>query len=131
MLVLSIRTDRPESEIGLFEDGRQLSYEVWPAHRALAETISDKINGILKVQEKTLNDVKGIVCYQGPGSFTGLRIGLSVANALAYGLEVPIIGIENEDNWLEKGLISISAGQNGKVVVPAYGAPVHITTPKK
>lgn len=131
MLVLSIRTDKPEAEIGLFDSSERLSYEVWTAHRALAETIHTKINGILGAQGKYLEDIEGIVCYKGPGSFTGLRIGLSVANSLAYGLALPIVGIEGEDDWLEKGLHAVLAGQNDKIVVPEYGSPVHITSPRK
>lgn len=131
MTVLSIRTDKPEAEVGLYKDGEQFAYETWPAHRALAETIHEKINEILSSYSLAFSDVEGIVCYKGPGSFTGLRIGLSVANALAYSLNIPIIGIEGEQDWLEKGLDYINNGQKDSIVIPAYGAPVHITTPKK
>jgi tRNA threonylcarbamoyladenosine biosynthesis protein TsaB len=131
MIILSLRTDKPEAEIGLFEKNIELAYEVWQAHRALAETIHAKIDEILNKNNKSLKEVNGIVVYSGPGSFTGLRIGLATANALAYGLEVPIVGIEGEEKWLQKGLEMISLGQNDKAVMPAYGSPVHITTPKK
>lgn len=131
VLVLTLRTDKPEAEIGLFEDETKLDYEVWTAHRALAETIHAKIKEVLDRQNKDLKDIEAVVCYKGPGSFTGLRIGLSVANALASGLNIPIAGIEGEEGWLEKGLARIGAGENDKMVVPAYGAPVHITEAKK
>lgn len=131
MLTLTIRTDKPESEIGLFENEVQLGYEVWEAHRQLAETIHTKTSELLAAQDKKLGDIEAIVAYQGPGSFTGLRIGLSVANALAYGLGIPIVGIEGEDEWLQKGLQKVLAGGNDTAVMPEYGAPVHITTPKK
>lgn len=130
MIILTIRTDKPESEIGLFEDEKQLVYEVWQAHRQLAETIHQKINEVLASQEKSLKDIGGIICYKGPGSFTGLRIGLSVANTLAYGLELPIIGVEAEEQWLQRGLERMQGGENDKTVIPEYGAPVHITKPK-
>lgn len=131
MIILTIRTDKPQSEIGLYEQGEQLIYETWEAHRQLAETIHHKIQALLSSQGKTMNDIQGIVCYKGPGSFTGLRIGLSVANALAYGLNIPIVGVEGEKGWLEKGLQNIASGENHEAVLPAYGAPVHITQPKK
>lgn len=131
MIYLTLRTDKPEAEIGLYEDATQLAYEVWTAHRQLAETIHHKIDNVLKSQGKTLSDINGIVCYKGPGSFTGLRIGLSVANALAYGLHVPIVGIEGKENWLERGLSQIKIGGDNKIIMPEYGAPVHITQSRK
>lgn len=129
MTVLTLRTDRPESEIGLYKDGVQLSYEVWEAHRRLAETIHTKINEQLRARQMTLKDLDGIIVYQGPGSFTGLRIGISVANSLAYGLGVPIVA--TTDDWIEQGLILLTAGKGSAVVKPEYGQPAHITTQKK
>jgi tRNA threonylcarbamoyladenosine biosynthesis protein TsaB len=129
MIILTIRTDKPESEIGLYDSETQLAYETWEAHRQLAETIHNKIQALLESKSKKLKDIQGIVVYIGPGSFTGLRIGISVANALAYSLAAPIIGITG--SWIEEGIARIKAGENDKTVVPEYGAPVHVTTPKK
>lgn len=129
MIILTIRTDKPESEIGLYDDKTQLVYEVWEAHRRLAETIHDKIRELLESQSKELNDVQGIVAYKGPGSFTGLRIGISVANALAYGLNVPVIGAA--DSWIEDGITRILSGENDQTVLPKYGSPAHTTVQKK
>lgn len=128
--VLTIRTDKPEAEIGLYDGRRQLAYETWTAHRQLAETIHQKIRQLLQDNGKELSDVEGIVCYQGPGSFTGLRIGLTVANALAYGLQIPLVA-EQEPQWLEHGLERLLAGESDKVAVPFYGAEPHITPQKK
>lgn len=130
MNILTIRTDKPESEIGLYENESQITYEVWEAHRQLAETLHGKIDEVLASQGKSLSDIEGIVCYKGPGSFTGLRIGLSVANALAYSLQVPILGVEGEEEWIDRGIKSLLSGNNDQAVLPEYGAPVHITKPK-
>jgi tRNA threonylcarbamoyladenosine biosynthesis protein TsaB len=129
MLVLTIRTDKPESEIGLFDADTQLAYETWQAHRELSDTIHSKIDGLFKSQKKTLADLAAIVAYLGPGSFTGLRIGLSVANALADGLDIPIVGTQTDD-WLKLGLKRLRNGENDHVALPEYGAPVHITPQK-
>lgn len=131
MLILSLRTDKPESEIGLFDDNQQLDYVVWQAHRQLAETIHIKLREMLEKNGKTTKDLEAVVCYLGPGSFTGLRIGLSVANAVAYGCQIPIVGEKEEDRWLERALKRALAGENDKVAKPHYGAPVHITVQKK
>ena len=129
MLILTIRTDKPEAELGLFEGDMKLAYETWQAHRELSDTIHLKIDQLLTSQQKTLADVEALVTFRGPGSFTGLRIGLSVANALADGLRVSIVGAMGED-WLRSGIERLQNGENDHVVLPEYGAPVHITQPK-
>jgi tRNA threonylcarbamoyladenosine biosynthesis protein TsaB len=130
MIILTLRTDKPEAEIGLYEDGQPLTYFTWEAHRQLAETLHAKLKAVLDSQKLTLDSVDGIVVYKGPGSFTGLRIGLSVANALADSLVTPIVATTGE-NWLENGVQAINDGKNEQIAVPEYGAPVHITQPRK
>lgn len=131
MNILTIRTDKPESEVGLYRDESQVDYVSWEAHRMLAETLNSKIEYILTQNSILLNSIEGIICYKGPGSFTGLRIGMSVANALAYALDIPIIGIENEQDWISRGFTLLNSSGNDKIILPEYGAPVHITQPKK
>lgn len=130
MLILIMRTDKPEAELGLYEDGQQLAYIKWQAHRELAETIHKKMNDLLNKSSKSLEDIDRIVAYKGPGSFTGLRIGLSVANALGYSLNVPIVAT-NGDDWIERGIKKLGTGNNNKIALPAYGSPAHTTTPRK
>ena len=130
MTILTIRTNNPEAELGLYDNDQKLSYTTWPAHRQLAETIHLNLRRLLEEQVKSWADITGIVVYKGPGSFTGLRIGLSVANALAHSLGVPIVGTSGDD-WQADGIQSLLAGTNETTVIPMYGTPVHITSPKK
>jgi len=130
MLLLTIRTDNPEAEVGLFDGEKRLGYETWPAHRALSITIHQKIEDLLRAHSKNLTDIEGIVGFQGPGSFTGLRIGLTVADTLAYGLQVPIVATMSEE-WIQKGIALLHAGEDDKIALPHYGAPVHITQQKR
>lgn len=130
MLVLTIRTDKPEAELGLFTVHTKLAYEVWEAHRQLSVTIHQKIEQLLQAQGKTMQDVEAIVCFQGPGSFTGLRIGLSVGNALAYALGIPVIATMGDD-WISRGITRLHAGERDELALPQYGAAAHITIPRK
>jgi tRNA threonylcarbamoyladenosine biosynthesis protein TsaB len=129
MITLTIRTDKPESELGLFDDDKELANKHWQAHRELAETIHMQISELLTSRSFELKDLDRIVAFEGPGSFTGLRIGLSVANALAYALGIPIVGGRGE-KWIQDGITALQAGKNDTVVQPHYGAPVHISEPK-
>lgn len=130
MIILTIRTDKPEAEIGLYNNEARLGYETWQAHRQLAETIHSKIEALLKTHGSDWHDIAGIVCFQGPGSFTGLRIGLTVGNALSYGLDIPIVAAKGKA-WIKTGLSRLQQGENDKLALPAYGAPAHITDQKK
>lgn len=129
MLILTIRSDKPEAEVGLFDDSTQLAYETWHAHRELSVSIHQKIETLLASQHKALHDLKGVVCFAGPGSFTGLRIGLSVGNALAYGLDVPVVATQGED-WISEGSQRLATGTPDAVAIPQYGAEAHITKPR-
>ncbi len=130
MFTLVIRGDNPLAEVGLFEGSNKIAFTQWQAHRELAETLHLKIKDLLEQSGKDWSDIQGIVCYQGPGSFTGLRISLSVANALAVSLPAAIVATSGE-NWVQDGLTQLATGQDQKVVLPEYGAPVHITQQRK
>lgn len=129
MLILTIRTDKPEAEIGLYDDVHQLAYVTWLAHRELAETIQHQLGDLLKSKDKSLNDLQAIVVYEGPGSFTGLRIGISVANALAYSLDIPIVAQGGE--WIETGIARLLAGDVDELAIPEYGSLPNITQQRK
>ena len=130
MLILTLRTDNPEAEIGLYDGAQQLAYDTWHAHRELSTTLHRRIENLLKNQHKTLHDLQGVVCFQGPGSFTGLRIGLTIADSLVYGLHLPIVATMGDD-WIQLGITRLTAGEDDQIALPHYGAPVHITQQKK
>jgi len=130
MTVLSVKTDNPKAELGLYVDSKQIGKIEWQAHRQLAETIHKKIGELLQGADKQLSDIDGIVCFKGPGSFTGLRIGLSVANALAYSLKIPVVCAMGE-NWAQSGINGLLLGKNNHVALPEYDRPAIITMPSK
>ena len=130
MIIVTIRTDNPVAELGLYDETQRLAYVTWEAHRKLAETLHQKLADLLHANSLDWSDIQGVVVYKGPGSFTGLRIGLSVANALGGGGLLPVAAYTGHD-WIEKGLQSLVNGDSDNIALPEYGAPVHITQPKK
>ena len=129
-LILTLRTDRPEAEVGIYQDAKQLASKKWQADRQLAETIHAEMQKILDLLSISLQEVQGIVIFKGPGSFTGLRIGMSMANALAYSLKIPIVA-KSGKNWLDSGIKSLLAGNDDRIALPEYDRPANTTKPRK
>ncbi len=129
-MILLIRTDQPVAELTLYKNKEHIKTISWEAHRELAESLHTRINDLLVGQGVTYKDLKAIGVYQGPGSFTGLRIGVSVANALADSLQIPIASATGEQ-WLDTVVTSLAKEKLVKSVTPDYGAMPHITAQVK
>ena len=129
MTILTVRTDKPEAEIKLYDDETCLVSKTWLAHRQLAETLHINIKTLLETQGLSWQELEGIVFYSGPGSFTGLRIGAAFANALSLANHIPLAN-KNGTEWIEAGIKDLSDGKN-EPALPFYGAEPHTTTQKK
>lgn len=88
----------------------------WESGRDLAEQLHQYLADRLKDHGKTWQDLESITFMSGPGSFTGLRIGASVVNALAHELQIPLYNHK---------------GEQVPVIIPDYGRGANITAPKK
>lgn len=130
MLILTIKTDNPNAELALLNGSGILAEEKWPAHRELSKDIHKKIEGLLKSHNKNWQDIKGVGCFRGPGSFTGLRIGLAVGNSVAHELSIPIVGAMGSD-WQKTCAELLAQGKDQNFIVPEYGREARITQPKK
>lgn len=133
-MILTLRTDKPEAEVGLFDDaGTKLAYKTWQAHRELGATIHLTIQELLDQVSASWADISGIIYFQGPGSFTGLRIGAAVANALAVGNSIALTSQQGAD-WIQNGITRLqtkSKARIAEVALPEYGAEPFTTQPKK
>ena len=128
-MILTIDTSTPTCKIS-FSEGDWRYESSWEAGRELARGLLSYLQNELTAQQKSWSDLTGIVVFRGPGSFTGLRIGVTVANSLAYSRNVPIVGELGED-WAKKGISRILAGESDDVVMPEYGGEANITAPRK
>lgn len=129
-MILAIDTSTPECKMFLVRDGSVFADKNWLAERRLALELLEQLETFLAKNESTFEDIKGLVIFRGPGSFTGLRIGITVFNTLADSLAVPIVG-ELGDDWLKVGIKRLSSNKADTIVLPEYGMPPHITQPKK
>jgi tRNA threonylcarbamoyladenosine biosynthesis protein TsaB len=128
-MILLLDTSTPECRLTLV-DGEQHFNDIWAADRTLADKLLGYLRSQLQSHGKTWQDITGIGVLKGPGSFTGLRIGLTVVNTLADGLSVPIVGETGED-WQKNALTRLYKGENDTLVMPLYGREANITKPRK
>ena len=127
-MYLAIRTDNSQAEIYLLNDqGVVQRQKVWLAERTLARDLPGEVDNLV---DGDYGQLTGVLVYQGPGSFTGLRIGITVANAVAYARSWPIVATAGE-NWLADGVDQLNNGADNKIALPEYGAAPHITPPRK
>lgn len=129
-MLLFIRTDSAEAELGLIKDSTAVQRWKWQAGRNLSKDIHKKISEILDKQDAEWNGIEGVIFYEGPGSFTGLRIGAAVANALANELDIPVSQASGSD-WIKSAAQKLKAQPKDRLVVPNYGREPHITKPRK
>lgn len=128
-MILLLDTSTPMCRLTFIEGQERWNYE-WQADRELANNLLGWLNEQLQKQGKTWQDVTGIGAFVGPGSFTGLRIGLTVLNTLADSLAIPIVGGQGEA-WQVEVLDKLQQGQNDRIALPFYGSEANITTPRK
>lgn len=102
----------------------------WEAGRTLARDMLAYVRDRLDEQGRSLSDISAIGVFRGPGSFTGLRIGLTVLNTLARTQHIPIVGATGE-SWEAECLARIECGEDDQVVLPEYGGDAHVTSPRK
>ena len=124
-MIILLDTSTPICRLTVVDKGSRVEHE-WQADRQLARGLL----AYLRDQVGDFHEITGIGVMKGPGSFTGLRIGITVMNTLADDLDVSIIG-ETGENWRETALSRLQNDQNDRIVMPEYGSDAHITKPRK
>jgi tRNA threonylcarbamoyladenosine biosynthesis protein TsaB len=128
-MILLLDTSTPVCRLSLVDDNWRYDNE-WEADRELAKGLLGYLDTQLSKNGKTWQDISAIGTFRGPGSFTGLRIGLTVLNTIADAQAIPIVGAIGE-NWQQEVISRIEAGENDRIVLPHYGREATITKPRK
>lgn len=128
-MILLLDTSTPLCKLTLIDDDWRYD-DQWQADRQLAKGLLEYLQQQLQKNDKTFDDITALGAFRGPGSFTGLRIGLTVVNTIADAQNIPIVGAEG-DAWQRDALDKLQRGENDKIVLPFYGSDAHITKPRK
>lgn len=116
--------------IGLADDAGLFKSEVWPSQHNQTEELLEKIDTLLAQASKSRQDLSGILAVVGPGSYTGLRVGLSTANALSFAWQLPIAGLHSDESESQKSFVAAVARFSAQPLKVYYERPPHITSPK-
>jgi tRNA threonylcarbamoyladenosine biosynthesis protein TsaB len=93
--ILNIETATKNCSVSLAKNGETIiCKEIAEQGYSHAEKLHVFIGEIIKEAGVLMSDIKAIAVSQGPGSYTGLRIGVSAAKGLCYALEIPLIAID-------------------------------------
>lgn len=99
-MILAIETASSDASVALAAaDGTPVAADGRSGDERQNATLLPRLLALL-VDDRSLRDVRRVAVGIGPGSFTGLRVGMSLAKGLAHALRVPIVGVPSLEAWL-------------------------------
>ena len=93
MLILAFETSAKAGSVALYEEGKLLGEFYQNTGLTHSQTVMVMAEELLKSCGKAVSDLTGVAVAAGPGSFTGVRIGVAAAKGLAWGAELPLYGV--------------------------------------
>ena len=93
MLILAFETSAKAASVALLEDKKLLAESYQNTGMTHSQTLMVMAEDMLKAWGKTAGDIDAVAVAEGPGSFTGVRIGVAAAKGFAWGREIPCYGV--------------------------------------
>ena len=101
MLILAFETSAKAASAALLEDGKLLGESYQNTGLTHSQTLMVMAEDLLKQCGKTVDDITAVAVAEGPGSFTGIRIGVAAAKGFAWGKNIPCYGISTLEAMAE------------------------------
>ena len=101
MLILAFETSAKAASVALMEGSKLLGESYQNTGLTHSQTLMVMAEDLLKQCGKTANDVQAVAVAEGPGSFTGVRIGVAAAKGFSWGKEIPCYGISTLEAMAE------------------------------
>lgn len=120
-MILCIDTSSEKHQLALYWPSKIKKRLVWQRKETSKELLL-KIDQFLNKNKVKLKNLRAIGVFRGPGSFTGLRIGISVAQALSFALNIPVYGLKEKDiiKSAERAYKKLKRGNKGEAIKPIY-----------
>lgn len=93
MRILAFETSAKAASVALLHDGVLLGEYMQNSGQTHSRTIMQMAQDLLRNCDLTVHDMDAAACAAGPGSFTGVRIGLAAAKGFAWGRQIPLVGV--------------------------------------
>jgi len=93
-LILNIETATPVLSVALSRDGDVLAYRTEDTGNSHAEMVTLLISEIMEETNLTYDQLDAVAVSKGPGSYTGLRIGVSTAKGFCYAKDIPLVAVD-------------------------------------
>lgn len=116
MTILAMDTATMVSSVAVATEERVLAELTAETRFTHSETLVPNIEEVLRLADVKREELSAIAVSLGPGSFTGLRIGLAAAKAIAYALEIPLVGVPTLE------VLAAAFPSPGAVVAPLIDA---------
>ncbi|MBB6217605.1 tRNA threonylcarbamoyladenosine biosynthesis protein TsaB [Anaerosolibacter carboniphilus] len=97
MKVLALDTSSIVASVAVMDDEKLIGEHIINHERTHSQKLMPMVDDLLKSCELTMEDIDLIAVAEGPGSFTGLRIGVATAKGLAHAMNIPVAGISTLD----------------------------------
>lgn len=104
MIILGIETATPSGGVALMDEQRLLGSVLRHGGRSHSQRIMAGLDSLLRDLGLTTAKLAGVAVSVGPGSFTGVRVGLAAAKALAYAAEIPLVGVSTLEAFAYRAL---------------------------
>lgn len=116
-LLLSLETSTQSCSAALHDDGALVSSKVIEIPRSAASQLAVMIDEVFQSANRKPQELKGVVVAAGPGSYTGLRIGVATAKGLCYALNIPIVSVDTLELMAHQFLETEKYIQNDNVIL--------------